>query len=167
MRSLRHRLLVVAPDPAQAVRHAGGWLFDQVMAGWDVTVLTADLADSRPLRILGVRAVDLDDLPADGPAPDLIAVHTEASAYTERVRRLVQAAQGTSDVWLWGEQETRLNALDVIRHTPSAAARAFKSQALAAAGIAAQVPGDDEVFRRFCGVLPEDRQADVRFLVRQ
>jgi hypothetical protein len=39
--SLRPRLAVLAPCISEAVRSAGGWLFDQVMAGWDVTVLTA------------------------------------------------------------------------------------------------------------------------------
>ena len=33
---VRYRLDVVAPSVAEAVRAAGGWMFDRVMAGWDV-----------------------------------------------------------------------------------------------------------------------------------
>src|SRR5579859_5475541 len=53
--SLRPRLVAIAPTTGEAVRCAGGWLFDQGLAGWDVTVITPELADRRPLRILGVR----------------------------------------------------------------------------------------------------------------
>jgi hypothetical protein len=62
---------------AEVVRCAGGWLFDQVMAGWDVTALTTDHADSRPLRILGARSVNLEcGLPSlvRGPRPQAIAL---------------------------------------------------------------------------------------------
>ena len=45
---------------AEAVRFAGGWLFDRVMAGWDVTVIVANRDDDRPLKILGATAVDLE-----------------------------------------------------------------------------------------------------------
>jgi hypothetical protein len=54
--SLRPRLTAIAPSAAEAVQYAGGWLFDQVMAGWDVTVITVEDDDPRPLDILGVRA---------------------------------------------------------------------------------------------------------------
>ena len=30
---MRYRLDVVAPSVAEAVRYAGGWMFDRVMAG--------------------------------------------------------------------------------------------------------------------------------------
>ena len=61
---MRYRLDVVAADVVDVVRFAGGWLFDRVMAGWDVTVLLTDLADrpdDRPLQILGVGVLDLED----------------------------------------------------------------------------------------------------------
>ena len=52
-RRLRYRLAVAAPSVVEVVRFAGGWLFDQVIAGWDVMVLTAEPGDDRPLQILG------------------------------------------------------------------------------------------------------------------
>ncbi|PRC60972.1 hypothetical protein C6A85_14110, partial [Mycobacterium sp. ITM-2017-0098] len=36
---MRYRLDVVSPTVRDAVRFAGGWVYDRVMAGWDVTVL--------------------------------------------------------------------------------------------------------------------------------
>ena len=36
---MRYRLDVVAPNVLDAVKFAGGWIYDRVMAGWDVTVL--------------------------------------------------------------------------------------------------------------------------------
>ena len=36
---LRHRLDVVAADTGDVVQTTGGWLFDRVMAGWEVNVL--------------------------------------------------------------------------------------------------------------------------------
>ena len=57
---MRYRLDVVAANAADAVRFAGGWMYDRVMAGWDVTVLLADRSDERPLQILGVATSDLE-----------------------------------------------------------------------------------------------------------
>ncbi len=56
---LRYRLDVVAASAVDAVHSAGGWLYDRAMAGWEVTVLLPQSCDSRPLRILGVGAMDL------------------------------------------------------------------------------------------------------------
>ena len=57
---LRYRLDVVAASAVDVVQSAGGWLYDRVMAGWEVTVLLPHGCDTRPLRILGVRALDLE-----------------------------------------------------------------------------------------------------------
>ena len=74
---MRYRLDVVAADVADVVRAAGGWMYDRVMAGWDVTVLLADGADERPLHILGVETADLESalaLWAERPHPQTVAV---------------------------------------------------------------------------------------------
>ena len=44
---MRYRLDVVAPTVLDAVRFAGGWVYDRVMAGWDVTVLIGTDEDVR------------------------------------------------------------------------------------------------------------------------
>ncbi|GAA2401742.1 hypothetical protein GCM10010191_06390 [Actinomadura vinacea] len=124
-----------------AVRFAGGWLFDHVMAGGEVLVLTADHGDPRPLRILGARAVDLEcalSSPVQGPwPPRAIAAGADSCGSDARVRRIVLKAidDGLADVRLWGDQDTADlgGGVGSVRHRLSVAARAFKAHALAAA----------------------------------
>ena len=59
---MRYRLDVVAPTVLDAVRFAGGWVCDRVMAGWDVTVLIGNDEDVRPLEILGAEVRDLESV---------------------------------------------------------------------------------------------------------
>ena len=152
---MRYRLDVVAADVADVVRCAGGWMYDRVMAGWDVTVLLADGADERPLHILGVATADLESalaLWADRPHPQTVAVAADLFASDERVRRGVLCAleQGLTEVTLWGEScPSELDeSVGAVRHHLSAAARAFKTQALTAAQDAdAGSVGATEAFR--------------------
>lgn len=137
------------------MQFAGGWLFDQVMAGWDVTVITADGGDSRPLRILGVRSRDLDillALPLAGPCLKAIALRTDLYDTDERVRRMVQAAVavGRADIRLWGDcwPADFGSRSAPVSHQLSMAAMAFKAQALAAAAVPAAPPADTELFQR-------------------
>jgi hypothetical protein len=148
----------MAPCISEAVRSAGGWLFDQVMAGWDVTVLTADDADARPLQILGVRATDLETVLARrvrGSCLQGIAVRSDLYGADSRVRRMVSEALdgGLAEVRLWGEG--RPAGLDEeaspVWHRLSFAARAFKAQALAAAAVPAEGSEDTEEFRSAAG----------------
>ncbi len=134
---------------------AGVWLFDQVMAGWDVTVVTADQADPRPLHILGVRARDLDSMfaatPVPGPCLQAVAVRTDLYDADERVRRLVLTAadSGATDIRLWGDLwPSDFEDADPVSHRLSLAARAFKAQAMAAAALTGVPAADTEVFRR-------------------
>jgi hypothetical protein len=143
---MRRRLVVIAPTTLDAVRFAGGWLFDQVISGWDGTVLATDHADPRPLHILGAGAGDLEwalDAPAWGQRPDAIAVDADLYGSDPRVGRLVRdaLAGGVADVRMWGAGGGR-----PVQHRLSAAARAFKAQALAAAA-AADPAGPTEAFR--------------------
>ncbi len=139
---MRYRLDVVAATVAEAVENAGGWLFDRVTAGWDVTVFIADSdEDDRPLQILGVRAEDLESAFIEGvtrPHPQTVAVAAHLFDTDGRVRRGVLAAlaAGQTEVTLWGEDcPAELHGIDAVHHELSAAARAFKSRALAACGI--------------------------------
>jgi hypothetical protein len=149
-------MAAIAPSAADVVKSAGGWLFDQVLAGWDVTVLTSDQADRRSLRILGVRDHELDyalAFPAPGPCLAAIAVPVRMYRADERVRRMVLTAAeaGRTEIRLWGDGEEVPADFDgggPVAHRLSAAARAFKAQALTAAAIQAEGPADTEVFRR-------------------
>jgi hypothetical protein len=137
------------------VQSAGGWLFDQVMAGWDVTVITADHSDSRPLEILGVRSRDLEStlaLPVLGPCLQAIAVRADLYESDARVRRMVHLAfdEGQAEVRFWGDSRPadRRGGARPLSHRLSRAARAFKAHALAAAAAPADSAEDVEVFSR-------------------
>jgi len=137
---LRYRLDVVAASAADAVHSAGGWLYDRAMAGWEVTVLLPQSCDSRPLRILGVKAMDLEArLDRTGSATHSLAVSAEVFAADDRIREMVLKAlnHGLTEVALWGEGwPLAVNrGMDRAQHVLSSAARTFKGHALAVAGI--------------------------------
>jgi hypothetical protein len=151
---VRYRLDVVAANVADVVRFAGGWLYDRAMAGWDVTVLVADHPDERPLQILGVAILDLEYALATvglRPAPQTLAAAADLFDCDSRVREGVLQAldQGATEVTLWGQTwPAELDShVGLVEHRLSAAARAFKAQALAAAGICTDAMRPVETFR--------------------
>ena len=92
---MRYRLDVVAPTVLDAVKSAGGWIYDRVMAGWDVTVLVGSDDDLRPLQILGAATLDLDTVLAeweDRPHPQTVAVAAELFDRDPRVLAHVRNA---------------------------------------------------------------------------
>ncbi len=58
---LTYELAVIGLDVAEVVRAAGGWICDRVRAGWRVSVLVPTGSDTRPLQILGVKALCLEN----------------------------------------------------------------------------------------------------------
>ncbi|MQY31243.1 hypothetical protein NRB56_68520 [Nocardia sp. RB56] len=152
-----------------AVRNVGGWMFDRVMAGWDVTVLISGAEDVRPLQILGANVLELErslGSQGHGPMPHAIAVSGDLFEADARVRRGVLDAleHGTAEVLVWGDNcPVELDArIGSVQHRLSVAARAFKAQALTAAAISAPALGGTEVFR---GGVPLTQLASVRDLV--
>jgi hypothetical protein len=152
---MRYRLDVVALSVLEVVTHAGGWLFDRVTAGWDVTVRVADdHANERPLQILGAQTLDFDDALASldyRPRPHALAVATDLFGSDLRVRQgLLKALDdGLTEVTLWGETwpaELDDN-FDSVQHRLSAAARVFKAHALAATATPNASVGFTESFR--------------------
>jgi hypothetical protein len=155
---MRYRLDVVAPTVGDAVRFAGGWVCDRVMAGWNVTVLIGGDEDARPLEILGAEVRDLESVLAsweERPHPQTIAVAADLFDCDARVRHGVLSAleHGATEVTLWGERlPAELDdSVDSVQHRLSAAARAFKAQALAAANDPQPAVGPTETFR--CGTM--------------
>ncbi len=150
---MRYRLDIVAPSVVEVVRSAGGWVFDRVMAGWDVRVLVADRCDDRALQILGAETADLETVLASGlvgPRPHALAVATELYDRDDRVRDGVRQAleSGLTEVTLWGHTwPAELDRVDSVEHRLSVAARAFKAQALAAASAPADCVALTETFR--------------------
>ncbi|WP_194290968.1 hypothetical protein [Nocardia aurantia] len=151
---MRYRMAVVTHSTADLVNVAGGWLFDRVMAGWDVTVLAPDLSDPRPLRILGARVVDLRDAMAIRRArvvPQSYALSATVCATEERVHdwALSCLGRGGHEVTLWGEDlpDELGSRTTAAQHAPSRAARAFKARAMAAIADPARPIAEVETFR--------------------
>ncbi|MFE3543099.1 hypothetical protein ACFXK0_09020 [Nocardia sp. NPDC059177] len=155
---MRYRLAVVAGTSADVVRHAGGWLCDRTMAGWEVTVVLADTRGAEAVEILGASVLDLDTSLAAAvhdPWPHALAVAADLVATDARVRAglLDCLDHGRAEVVLWGDTvPASLDArLDTVQHRISMAARTFKDCALAAAGLPEVDGGASERFR--CGEL--------------
>ncbi|BBZ46365.1 hypothetical protein [Mycobacterium parmense] len=136
---LRYRLDVIATSAADVVQSAGGWLFDRVMAGWQVTVLLPQRCDSRSLRIIGAEISGLESFDPAAARCRSLAVSAEAFAADARTRDKVLESldDRLTEVALWGEGwPIGVNrAMTRAQYELSAAARTFKAQALSAAGI--------------------------------
>ncbi|MDT5010782.1 MAG: hypothetical protein QOH57_2399 [Mycobacterium sp.] len=150
---MRYRFDVVCANVADVVSFAGGWVFDRVMAGWDVTVLVDGQRDLRPIHILGADILDLETALAtwqERPRPHALAVSMELIEADPRIRQRVQDAldHGTTEVTMWGDRwpADLDRGVDSVEHRLSAAARAFKAQALAALDLPALAVGAAESF---------------------
>ncbi|ORW84539.1 hypothetical protein AWB92_02470 [Mycobacterium sp. IEC1808] len=137
---LGYRLDVVAASASDVVQSAGGWLYDRVMAGWQVTALLPHGGDARSLRILGVQAFDGEARPdLAASKSQSLAVSAEAFAADPLVREKVLESLGDrlTEVALWGDGWPLGvdRAMTRTQHVLSAAARRFKGHALAAAGL--------------------------------
>ena len=145
---LRYRLDVVADSPADVVQSAGGWLYDRVAAGWEVTALLPKGCDTGSLRVLGVRALDVEARFGTGSTSQSLAVSAAAFTADARVRDNVLAslADPLTEVALWGDAWPLGIDRSTTRaqHLLSAAARRFKGYALAVAGIACTSVGPTE-----------------------
>ncbi len=143
----RYRVAVVAASVAEAVRAAGGSAFDRSLSGWDVAVFVDD-EDVHPVRILGgqlARLDDLADVTASAP-PDVVIVSAATHADDGRVGAFVEAVleAGRVPVMFWDS----VPSIDGVALELSAAARAFKARALAAAGAMGEAVESVERFRR-------------------
>jgi hypothetical protein len=151
-RPLKYQLTVVGSTVADVVCSAGGWLFDRGMAGWEVTVLIAEEAPTRPLEILGARCFALDSAlraMKKGPQSHALAVANDLFDDDDRVRQAVLAAmhRGGTEVSFWGQgSPTGIDrTVSAVEHPLTAAAKVFKAQALAAAAVT-ETAGPTETF---------------------
>ena len=163
--AVKYRLYVVASSPADVVCSVGGWLYDRVRAGWEVSVLLPHQCDTRPLQILGMQAADLDShlsaasigCPARG-----LAVSAEMLASDTRIRHEVLTAldRWITEVTLWhdGWPLAVGHRTTTVQHVLSAAARAFKRHALTAAGVSATVGPTETLRSDMKACLPVDSE---------
>jgi hypothetical protein len=153
-------MTMVASSVADVVASTGGWLCDRRLAGWRVNVLLADRTGERALSILGADVFDLSgDLEAITGDPDraaTLAVAADVYAADRRVRRFVSTSdRRRAEVAFWGDTGALRENVSAVAYRPSVAARAFKAQAMIAAGIAgepatATATATEALFR--CGV---------------
>jgi hypothetical protein len=152
---LSHEMTVVASTVVDVVASTGGWLFDRRMAGWQVNVLVADRTGERALKILGAEVLDLSgDLEVITDDPDravTVAAAADLYAVDARVRQLISTSDRRRvEVALWGETDSLRENLSAVSYRLTAAARAFKGQAMLAAGMPGPVHATEPLFR--CGV---------------
>ncbi|MET0704100.1 MAG: hypothetical protein ABWY93_31015 [Mycobacterium sp.] len=151
-RPIKYQLNVIGSTVLDVVTSAGGWLFDRVMAGWEVNVLVAELDEVRPLEILGARSFELNSAlraMRKGPHPQALAVAIDVFDRDERVRQAVLAAmlRGSTEVTFWGPgTPARVErTVSPVEHPLTAAAQVFKAHALVAAA-AGESSGPTETF---------------------
>ena len=151
-RIARYQLDVVGLNAADVVTSAGGWLFDRVMAGWEVRVALADPGDLAALQILGVQTVSLATVFGASHAPPALAVAGAACSANDQVRDVLATSvrSARTEVTVWGDVwvPSAGRPGDEVRHQLSAAARVFKAQAAIAAGLDPAV-APHEVFRSY------------------
>jgi hypothetical protein len=159
---LRFTLNVVATSVADVVASVGGWLFDRRSAGWDVSVLVTEVADTRPLQILGVDVIDGQDGLSSALAPMAatglaLALERYSIDGSLRVGVLNAARSGVTEVAMWGDgAPTDVgDRVDSVVYRMSRAAEMFKGHALAAAGLPARQTGQIERLYRF-GLRPTE-----------
>ncbi|WP_280400673.1 hypothetical protein [Nocardia carnea] len=168
---LRHRLAIVAPNAVDAVRYAGGFIFDRMMGGWEVVAALAEHDDVRPLEILGATVLDLTTAlasPVHDTWPESVLLAPGIFVTNERVRKgtLDSLDKGLAELAIWGDDlpEELACRVSSAHHPLSTAARAFKRCALAAAGIPERADEAVETFHSGEVLLADlrGRQALVR-----
>ncbi|MBH0781762.1 hypothetical protein [Nocardia bovistercoris] len=158
---MRYQLDVVAHSVIDVVEHAGGWIFDRAVAGWEVTVLVTGRPDPRPLRILGAEVLDLETVLAargQGRRPHAVAIAADVCERNSRAHAgLLRAlGDGNVEVVVWGESwmSPPEHQVDPVVHRLSVAAQAFKAQALTAAAAPDRPVGRSEIFRTGLSMFP-------------
>lgn len=147
---MSYRLDVATTSVADAVRHAGGLMFDRGRAGWRVAVVTDDATYSQALTILGTHTRSPGQL-EDRPHGQGRVVRTRVLPIDE----LTATRQGTAEdsgvapwaqLLFWGERVTRESTgrLYAVRHDLSPAARTFKAHALRCAGLDTHVESSEQ-----------------------
>lgn len=158
----RFALNVIASSVADVVASIGGWLFDRRAAGWDVNVLVTEVVDMRPLKILGVDAIDPQcDLAADWALKTSagLAIALDRFVIDDGLRVAVLNAVKSSatEVAMWGNGRPSAvgDLVESVDYRMSRAAKAFKVHALAAAGLSDRQTGQTERLYRV-GLHPTD-----------
>jgi hypothetical protein len=137
--TVSYRIDVITDSVLEAIRHAGGLMFDRRRAGWEVVVVTDDAVHSRAVAILGARIESPGDV-VSRRDHEQREIRTVLSAISEEPAGRENLGP-RNELLLWGHQvdDESTGALRPVRHDLSTAAQIFKAQALFSAGLAAIV----------------------------
>jgi hypothetical protein len=134
-----YQVNVIVSNIRCAVESIGGWMFDRATAGWHVKVFLPQGSDTRPMRILGVRSVDGYDqasVTASSHRRLALAIDMAVLEADEDVMLSVANAAnvGCTEITMFGDVALPdlTDRADRVQHRLSAAAAAFKAQALRA-----------------------------------
>lgn len=134
--TMGYRLEVITDNVPEALRRAGGLMFDYGRAGWQVVVITDDDMHSRALTILGARI----EAPRDHIPTECGNAERESRAVVAPLRVLREhpelGAGYGSRMLLWGEHldQEPTAGLCTFWYQLSSAARSFKACALGSVG---------------------------------
>jgi hypothetical protein len=132
----------------------GGWLYDQVKAGWRIDAYIADLDDPRPLQILGVTALSLtsgtSSLDATAVAVDADFLSSDAHMHQE-ISSILDHGRATVVVYGASRPDVLDQQFGEMTHRLSSAASVFKTHAALAAAILPPSTTALECFRQATG----------------
>ena len=155
----------MSADAADVVGCAGGLIFDRVRLGWLVTVLIPAGSDSRPLQILGAEVADIDAQAVPDEHRSALLASCALLVEDGNARSEVEAALATktTEVLMWGRALPAGLDRDgkSVTYRLSSAARAFKTQALIAAGLPIERMEPIEAYRTTCTLDLIARELDV------
>lgn len=161
-RQMRYQLEVFAISVADAVRRVGGLMFDRSLAGWRVRVCTDDASNARALAILGAEIGSAEPIDAVIHREECVGfpdLHVAGPQFRASVGR--SSLDLDSEALRLGPQmsDEPTGLLQPVRRKPSSAARAFKAQALHAAGLDVSM----ETWESFWATNAVDRGPDGCF----
>lgn len=139
-----YQLDVVTSSVAEAVRYAGGLMFDRSAAGWRVGVVTDDAAHRRALSILGTHTQSPERHGDELHNPNRVV--RSLVVPVDRLTPQDSELEPWAELLVWGRHVDSESAgrLRPVLHELSSAARTFKAEALRCAGLDTRVEPDEE-----------------------
>lgn len=146
----KYCLHVLGTSVADVVSSVGGWLCDLAFAGWIVRVVLRDLDDTRALRIIGVECdpLNLDSYISNRTRLEGMLAVSAGLAIEDGGAgpQLAEAMSASAQTLIWDiSSTTSIVSSTSSVYRPSAAALAFKKQALLAARVCPATLGEREI----------------------
>jgi hypothetical protein len=147
-----YHMCVLTSNVADAVQNVAGLIVERVLLGWHVSVAVDSPSEMRPLNIVGAQPQDFREISELEKSSSVGSLVVSADLIRKRsdTRHLVRSAicEGETELLIWGAASAAGLRVPFTSkgHALSAAARAFKSQALVAIGQDPLSAASPEVF---------------------